>query len=45
MLVKSSGAAEYLSISWNIQNAFPIDLPFYLPEMPPAGCPESALPL
>ncbi|HUR73475.1 MAG TPA: hypothetical protein VMZ00_04320 [Sporichthya sp.] len=45
MLVKSSGAAEYLSVSWNVQNGFPIDVPFYLPEGPPAECPESALPL
>ncbi|MBA3742157.1 hypothetical protein [Sporichthya sp.] len=45
ILVKSKGAAEYLSVVWNIQNAFPVDAPFNLPEMPPAGCPESALPL
>ena len=44
MLVESAGAAEYLSVSWGIQSAFPIDVPFYLPETPPTGCPESALP-
>ncbi len=42
-LVRSAGAAEYLSVSWNVQNAFPIDVPFYLPELPPTSCPESPL--
>ncbi|WP_019872776.1 hypothetical protein [Sporichthya polymorpha] len=45
VLVRSAGEAEYLSITWNIQNGFPIDLPFYLPEPPPTSCPETALPL
>jgi len=44
MLVKSSGGAEYLSVTWNIQNGFPIDLPFNLPELPPSGCPNTAVP-
>lgn len=44
-LVRSDAAAEYLSVSWNVQNAFPIDVPFYLPEAPPSGCPETALPV
>lgn len=43
--VRASGTAEYLSVTWNIQNAFPIDVPFYLPEAPPSSCPETALPL
>lgn len=43
MLVRSSAPAEYLSVSWNIQNGFPVDQPFYIPELPPTDCPDSAL--
>jgi hypothetical protein len=43
LLVRSAGEAEYISVSWNVQNAFPIDVPFYLPEPPPSSCPESPL--
>lgn len=45
ILTTSGNGAEYLSISWGVQNAFPIDVPFYLPERPPFECPETALPL
>lgn len=44
LLVTSAAPAEYLSVTWGIQNAFPIDVPLNLPELPPASCPESALP-
>lgn len=43
VLVRSTGAAEYLSVSWNIQNGFPVDQPFYVPELPPTDCPDTVL--
>jgi hypothetical protein len=43
MLARTTGAAEYLSVSWNIQNGFPVDQPFYVPELPPTDCPDSPL--
>ncbi len=41
--IRATGAAEYLSVAWNTQNGFPVDQPFYVPELPPTDCPDSAL--
>ena len=38
-------AAEYLSVVWNIPNGMVIDVPLYMPELPPTACPATALPL
>lgn len=45
LLVTNPGSepAEYLSVSWNIQNGFPVDVPVYVPEPPPTGCMDSVL--
>lgn len=43
VLVRAAGAAEYLSVSWNTQNGFPVEQPLYVPELPPTECPDSLL--
>lgn len=42
-LVRSTGGAEYLSVSWNIQNGMSVEQPLYIPELPPTDCPDSPL--
>ncbi len=43
VLMRSTEGAEYLSVSWNTQNGLPVDQPYYIPEVPPTDCPDSAL--